>query len=220
MKSLIQVCFSALKNNLLSLFFLLFCAPLALAQHGIGTATPNPNAALHVDGVEQGVLLPKTALVSSTQFLAGATATAADDGMVVYNTATSTQNGLSGQGYYIWQGGATGKWDRLITAQSGVYANIRTHSLTSSITWTEEDYCVVITNNGISGPGNFYLPNATLFPGRIVAIHNASTPAIQFGPNNGPFAPLTPHNFSAIAAFRGAIFISDGTTWRALSLTF
>lgn len=220
MKSLIHAYFCALKSNFLTLFFLLLCAPLALAQHGIGTTTPNVNAALHVDGVEQGVILPKTALASSTHFLGGATATEEDNGMVVYNTATSTLNGLSGEGYYIWQGGAAGSWDRLITAQKGFYANVRTHSLSSRIVWTEDDFCVVVTNHAISPSGNLYLPDATLYPGRVVAIRNAATPAILFGNNQGANAPFTPDSFSAIGPNRGAMFISDGTTWHALSYTF
>ena len=224
MKSFVRAQYTRFCTTQLVLTLMFLSSGMLFAQHGIGTNQPNANAALHVNGVNQGVLLPKTALVSSTQFLAGATATTADNGMVVYNTSTTSLNGLSGEGYYVWQGGATGVWDRLITAQKGVYANIRSHSTTSSITWTEDDYCVVVTNNGIStsasGGSSLYLPDATLYPGRIVAIHNASTPAIQFGPNTGTLAPLTPHNFSAIAPFRGAIFISDGNTWRGLSLTF
>ena len=41
--------------------------------------------------------------------------------MLIYNTATSTLNGLSGEGFYVWQGGATGAWQRLSTAEAGAF---------------------------------------------------------------------------------------------------
>ena len=85
-----------------SLFFL--TASLALAQHGIGTNEPNPEAALEISSPDKGVLLPKIELVSSTLFLGGITATTSHTGMLVYNTNTATNTGLIGEGYYHWNG--------------------------------------------------------------------------------------------------------------------
>lgn len=88
------------------------------AQKGLGTATPLPEAALEVSSPDKGVLFPKIGLVSSTHFLGGVTANANHDGMLVYNTNTATNVGLTGVGYYIWQGGATGAWVQIKTDET------------------------------------------------------------------------------------------------------
>ena len=86
------------------LLLVLLNATFSLAQHGIGTHQPNPQAVLEIQSPDKGVLLPKIGLVSSTHFLGGVTATASHTGMLVYNTNTATNTGLVGTGYYQWNG--------------------------------------------------------------------------------------------------------------------
>lgn len=105
--------FFCLSQNI-CLVLVLLTATLASAQHGIGTHQPNPNAALHIEGVNQGVLLPKANLTDSTVLFQGVTATASHTGMLVYNTNTASNNGLAGVGYYQWNGT---QWEKL-TANS------------------------------------------------------------------------------------------------------
>ena len=75
-----------------------------LAQKGIGTNVPNPQAALDVHADDKGVLMPHISLTSSITFLGGITATASYTGMLVYNSNTSTVTGLRGTGYFFWNG--------------------------------------------------------------------------------------------------------------------
>lgn len=74
------------------LLFLFFCN--MTAQVGIGTVTPNSNALLEVQSTNQGILLPRVSLQSTTSAapLSGHT-----KGMIVYNTA---QNGVEANTVY------------------------------------------------------------------------------------------------------------------------
>lgn len=79
---------------------------------GIGTATPHIGTRLHVQGDgTQGVIFPQVALSAANVW--APVAGAPTDGMLVYNTATagSGVNAVS-PGYYYWQGGTTGRWQR------------------------------------------------------------------------------------------------------------
>ena len=106
------------KSHFLLLSLLLLTTGTLFAQQGFGTNNPNPQSVIHLEGVNQGLLIPDVSLTSATVFLGGATATAAHVSMLVYNTnaATTTTggtaNGLSGAGYYYWNGTA---WVRLTT---------------------------------------------------------------------------------------------------------
>ena len=89
------------------------------AQYGLGTNNPNAQAALHIEGTNHGILIPDVALTSATLLFTGVTASAAHNSLLVYNTATSTANGLSGPGFYYWTGGASGSWNRLQSDATG-----------------------------------------------------------------------------------------------------
>lgn len=98
---------------LFSIFFL-FSFNL-FAQVGIGTTNPNPNALLDLDAstTPGGLLLPRVALSGTTSF---APMTANVEGMVVYNTATTSAgpNQVT-PGYYYNDGSG---WVRVATSSS------------------------------------------------------------------------------------------------------
>jgi hypothetical protein len=74
----------------------LFCQML-MAQIGIGTATPDPSAILHVQSTNKGVLFPRVNLQSFTD---NTTITNPANGLIVFNTSSL----LNGQGIYINMG--------------------------------------------------------------------------------------------------------------------
>ncbi len=75
---------------------------------GIGTAAPNANALLDLTATDKGVLLPRVALVSTTNPINGAK----PDGLLVYNTSTSGT--YATPGIYSWSA-TTNDWVRIIT---------------------------------------------------------------------------------------------------------
>ena len=85
------------------------------AQVGIGTTNPNPNALLDLDATNTpgGLLLPRMALSGTTSF---APMTANVEGMVVYNTATTSAgpNQVT-PGYYYNDGSG---WVRVATSSA------------------------------------------------------------------------------------------------------
>ena len=86
------------------LFFGLFVL-IGHAQTGIGTTTPNASAKLEVAATDKGFLPPRVALTATNAFspIVGTAANAA--GLLVYNTATTTNapNNVV-PGYYYWNG--------------------------------------------------------------------------------------------------------------------
>lgn len=81
-------------------------APLVQAQNvGIGIASPNPSAKLEISATNQGVLLPRIALTSTTD------ATTISNGnvpsLLVYNTTTASD---VTPGFYYWTGAI---WQRM-----------------------------------------------------------------------------------------------------------
>lgn len=77
------------------------------AQTGIGTTTPNASAKLEVAATDKGFLPPRVALTATNAFspIVGTAANAT--GLLVYNTATTTNtpNNVV-PGYYYWNGAA------------------------------------------------------------------------------------------------------------------
>ncbi len=86
---------------------ILFFVQVAFAQTGIGTSTPNASAKLEVAATDKGFLPPRVALTATNAFspIVGTAANAA--GLLVYNTATTTNapNNVV-PGYYYWNGSA------------------------------------------------------------------------------------------------------------------
>lgn len=92
------------------LFYLLVFSGFFLtasAQTGIGTTTPNASAKLEVAATDKGFLPPRVALTATNAFspIVGTAANAT--GLLVYNTATTTNtpNNVV-PGYYYWNGAA------------------------------------------------------------------------------------------------------------------
>ncbi|BDB52199.1 hypothetical protein [Flavobacterium ammonificans] len=87
-------------------FFLLISLGIT-AQTGIGTTTPNASARLEVAASDRGFLPPRVALTATNAFspIVGTAANAT--GLLVYNTATTTNapNNVA-PGYYYWNGTA------------------------------------------------------------------------------------------------------------------
>ena len=79
----------------------------ASAQTGIGTTSPNASAKLEVAASDRGFLPPRVALTATNAFspIVGTAANAT--GLLVYNTATTTNapNNVV-PGYYYWNGSA------------------------------------------------------------------------------------------------------------------
>ena len=96
------------------LIALLFAAAPAWAQYGFGTNNPNPSSILELSSPDKGLLVPRLSLsVSNTLAPVTGTASTSHNGLLIYNTNTATNTGLSGVGFYYWQGGNTGSWVQL-----------------------------------------------------------------------------------------------------------
>ena len=93
------------KNQIWAVVLLLtavFFASPAKAQVTIGeNAAPTPGAVLDLRSNDKlGLLMPQVALTSATVW--APVTGAAVEGMTVFNTSTSTANGLDGKGIYTW----------------------------------------------------------------------------------------------------------------------
>ena len=99
-----------MKKYLTGTFFLLL-STFIYAQVGIGTTTPNADAALDINGASGGLLLPRVALINTTSPAPLNTDVA---GMTVYNTVTT---GDVTPGFYYNDGAL---WVRL---DGGILAN-------------------------------------------------------------------------------------------------
>lgn len=133
-----------MKNSKLLLASLFLLIGIGLqAQQGIGTVTPNENAALDIQSPDKGVLIPRISLTSSSTLFAGATGTSSHTGMLVYNTNTtvSETTGLSGEGIYQWRlpatGGTTYYWFKMLTSEESIVAGTVTHS---TLRWDGENW--------------------------------------------------------------------------------
>lgn len=108
------------KTTNLLLIVLLFAGGGSLwAQYGFGTNNPNAQSAMDIQSPDKGLLIPRLGLTSSTLFLGGVTPTNDHTSMMVWNTNTATNTGLTGAGYYFWTtSGTTGEWTPLSTGPS------------------------------------------------------------------------------------------------------
>ena len=158
--------------HLRSLFvIILFAAGGSLyAQIGIGTQTPNDNAALEITSPDKGLLIPRIDLGSSaTTFLNGTGAN--ENGMFVYHTGT----GLDGEGLYVWQydgDAGSGTWLKFAAGEIGEVADGTTANAT--LHWNGSEW-VENTNFTADGSGNttvggtLGVTGATTFTGAVTA---------------------------------------------------
>ena len=79
----------------------------SFAQTGIGTTTPNASAKLEVAATDKGFLPPRVALTATNVFAPITGTSSAAAGLLVYNTATTTNTPYNVlPGYYYWNGTA------------------------------------------------------------------------------------------------------------------
>lgn len=176
-KLFINQLFTFLNHNdmtlhLRSLFvIILFAAGGSLyAQIGIGTQTPNDNAALEITSPDKGLLIPRIDLGSSaTTFLNGTGAN--ENGMFVYHTGT----GLEGEGLYVWQynsDSSSGTWLKFAAGEIGEVADGT--STDATLRWSGSEW-VENTNFTADGSGNttvagtLGVTGATTFTGAVSA---------------------------------------------------
>lgn len=77
------------------------------AQTGIGTTAPNASAKLEVAATDKGFLPPRVALTATNVFAPITGISSAAAGLLVYNTATTTNTPYNVlPGYYYWNGTA------------------------------------------------------------------------------------------------------------------
>ncbi|MCX6192894.1 MAG: hypothetical protein NTX34_00065 [Cytophagales bacterium] len=126
-----------LKATLFYLFFYL-CAFNALAQTGIGTATPHASAKLDVSSTNKGFLPPRITLTSSTD---NTTIPNPATALLVYNTGSNVNLAA---GYYYWSGSnweSIGKTGTLL-ASSAVTVSAITTAPTSGARTADRTYAV------------------------------------------------------------------------------
>ncbi len=112
-----------LKNTILSILGTFFFFS-AYGQHSMGTTQPNPSAVLDLTASNKGFLPPRISLTASnTLSPVLGTASTTHNGMIVFNTSSSTLNGLAGSGYYYWDGGSAGQWNKLSVSPTGTVSN-------------------------------------------------------------------------------------------------
>lgn len=127
------------KSNVIYASFLLtfsLSAGKMYAQQGFGTATPNKASVIEMSSTTRGLLIPRVALTSTTNFapIKGA-ASSASNSLMVFNTNTVAD---VTPGYYYWSqpvATAAGAWVRLIT-NADVLATQKTTILSNGINTT------------------------------------------------------------------------------------
>lgn len=148
-----------MKNYILSSVLVVFAFLSTLAQVGIGTTTPNANAALEVASTSQGMLFPR--MTTTQRDAIGNPA----KGLTIYNTTLNsiqTNTGTSGTPIWkIWNGihpstNGTGvvTWSDCNTASAGTLtAGVAVSGVTQTITanvTTAGTYNISITANGVT----------------------------------------------------------------------
>lgn len=107
--------------------FITLAATAAQAQNvGIGVATPNPSAKLDISATNQGVLLPRVALTSTTD--ATTIANGNVTSLLVYNTSTISN---VTPGFYYWTGAV---WMRIGVQQDADWYGVGTTQSPTAIT--------------------------------------------------------------------------------------
>jgi len=122
----------------------LLSAGLHAQNVGIGTATPDPSARLHIEDNARGLLIPRVAL-TATNSAAPVTTTPAT-GLLVYNTATTTGPTAVTPGFYYWNGS---QWVRLLGGGDAwlLTGNAGTNPAVNFLGTTDAQPLVIATKN-------------------------------------------------------------------------
>ena len=195
-------------KRILTIVFFSFLGLASLhAQQGIGTNTPNEHSVLELVSNNKGLLLPRLSLTSSGTFLNGS-ATASDNSLLVYNTSTVTNTGLSGPGFYYWAGGATGNWNLIGSGGAAAVAATVTNSTQrwNGTAWVE---ATNFLNNGTT---------MATFASNLTVTGTAVVENITIGNGAGNHASNTGLGFSTLNNTTAAAINNTGTGYLALSV--
>jgi len=125
-----------LKTYLTSI--LLLAMPIAYAQVGIGTTSPNASSMLDINSTNSGLLIPRVALTGTTDVT---TIASPATSLLVYNS------GFVPNGYYYWNGSV---WVQLATVNNANWmltGNTGTSSATNFLGTTDDVDLVFRRNN-------------------------------------------------------------------------
>ncbi|MBP7174287.1 MAG: hypothetical protein KBA33_09525 [Cloacibacterium sp.] len=135
-----------MKKNLLPIILLVTSFGYLSAQStGIGTTKPDASARLDLSSNNQGVLIPRISLTSTT---VASPVTSPATSLMVYNTATI--NNVT-PGYYYWDGT---QWVRFQMAVAGAGGNTILNGTSAPVTTTGNvgDFYINTATNQIFGP--------------------------------------------------------------------
>jgi len=137
-------------------------------------------------------LVPSTGILTATGFVGTSVSTTGNADLIL----------AAGTGKTIVDG--------TLQSKGAVYANVRkmTSLPTGDSDWLPSDY---IVNIWLTGNRNIALPNPTLNSGRVLIIRNNSIEAGGTGLYS--YIPYAPVNNASVAATRGQMLVSDGTSW-------
>ncbi len=134
-----------MKKLLSFLSLMIFGITASLAQNvGMGTATPNASAKLHIEDTNRGLLIPRVSLTAVTNGITPVNAPIT--GLLVYNTNAAVTGG-SGTGFYYWTGT---QWSRLLNTESNDWAllgNAGTNPATNFVGTTDAQNLTFRTGN-------------------------------------------------------------------------
>ena len=170
-----------MKKKILQLICLCFLTVQVLwAQNvGIGTATPDASAKLHIEAANSGLLIPNVSLLDINNGTSPVNTPATS--LLVYNTNAAIAGG-NGTGFYYWNGtqwvalqGSGGDAWRL-TGNAGTNSSINFIGTTDAVDW------VVRTNNNermrITAAGNVAVGTAS--PNSNTIVHVNDTKAVLY----------------------------------------
>ncbi len=152
------------KLQTVSVFLLLINFNTITAQVGIGTTSPDPSSALHINSNSKGVLLPSIALTSVTD---NVTVPSPSDGLMIWNNGLG---GVANTGFYYWN---NLKWNMISTGSGNT-----TVTTNNSHNWNNTG-----TNSGNYGGSGTNLSLGTNTADDLVFKVNA-TKAGRFGVDN------------------------------------
>jgi len=154
-----------MKNKITTLILLMFCSLAGMAQVGIGTSSPNANAALELSSTSQGLLLPRMTTAERDAITLPA------KGLTIFNTTLNTiQTNTGTSAAPNWKslaGPTSGNGTAVVsnfictTASAGTMtAGVAVSGVTQTITATVTiagTYSITATANGVAftGSGTF-----------------------------------------------------------------
>ena len=167
-------------NKSFTPYFLIFFGLLGnkiLAQNvGIGTASPDASAKLHIEDSNRGILIPQVSLINVTNGTSPVNTPATS--LLVFNTNAAVTGG-SGAGFYYWDGTQwlalqKGGEAWLLTGNVGTTAGINFIGTTDAVDW------VIKTNNlermRVMAAGNVGISTAA--PNANTIVHIDDTKAV------------------------------------------